>query len=177
MQLYRYFVSQSSDFYCHNPLCCFSTIVYCCCLFRYRISPETFGYTLVCWISSYGQITKRDTSAWCLCRGLTNFHREKWHVVCYCTRKILVGKAEEKGPLGRLRWGWEDDIKTDLKEDVRVWTGYSWLRMESSDRLLWTRNEFLDKLSGHQLLNKNSFHVDISLDRQVSQKLWWNFGL
>jgi hypothetical protein len=36
VQLYRYFVSQSSEFCRHNPLCCFSTIVYfCCCLFRY----------------------------------------------------------------------------------------------------------------------------------------------
>jgi len=41
-----YFVSQSSEFCRHNPLCCFSTSVYCC-LFRYRLSPETFGYTLV----------------------------------------------------------------------------------------------------------------------------------
>jgi len=45
MQLYRYFVSQSSEFCRHNPLCCFSASV--CCLFRYRLSPETFGYTLV----------------------------------------------------------------------------------------------------------------------------------
>jgi hypothetical protein len=47
MQLYRYFVSQSNEFCHHNPLCCFSTSVYCCCLFRYRLSPETFGYTHV----------------------------------------------------------------------------------------------------------------------------------
>jgi len=47
VQLYRYFVSQSSEFCRHNPLCCFSTNVYCCCLFRYRLSPETFGYTVV----------------------------------------------------------------------------------------------------------------------------------
>jgi len=33
MQLYRYFVSQSSEFCRHNPLCCFSTSAYCC-LFR-----------------------------------------------------------------------------------------------------------------------------------------------
>jgi hypothetical protein len=44
VQLYRYFVSQSSEFCHHNPLCCFSTSVYCC-LFRYQLSPETFGYT------------------------------------------------------------------------------------------------------------------------------------
>jgi hypothetical protein len=48
VQLYRYFVSQSSEFCRHNPLCCFSTSVYCYCLFRYRLSPETFGYNLVC---------------------------------------------------------------------------------------------------------------------------------
>jgi hypothetical protein len=47
MQLYRYFVSQPSEFCRHNPLCCFSTSVYCCCLFRYRLSPETFGCTSV----------------------------------------------------------------------------------------------------------------------------------
>jgi hypothetical protein len=49
MQLYRYFVSQHSEFCRHNPLCCFSTNVYCCKrTFLYRFSPETFGYTLVC---------------------------------------------------------------------------------------------------------------------------------
>jgi hypothetical protein len=47
VQLYHYFVSQSSEFCRHNPLCCFSTSVYCCGLVRYRLSPETFGYTLV----------------------------------------------------------------------------------------------------------------------------------
>jgi len=46
--LYRYFVSQSIEFCRHNPLCCFSTSVYGCKLmFRYRLSPETFGYILV----------------------------------------------------------------------------------------------------------------------------------
>jgi hypothetical protein len=46
-QLYRYFVSRSSEFCHHNSLCCFSTSLYCCCLLRYQLSPETFGYTLV----------------------------------------------------------------------------------------------------------------------------------
>jgi len=30
MQLFRYFVSQSSEFCRHNHLCCFWTSVYCC---------------------------------------------------------------------------------------------------------------------------------------------------
>jgi hypothetical protein len=47
MQLYRYFVSQSSGFCRHKPLCCFSAGVYFCKrILRYRLSPETFGYTL-----------------------------------------------------------------------------------------------------------------------------------
>jgi hypothetical protein len=50
MQSYRYFVSQSSEFCLHNPLCCFLMSV-CFCLFRYRLSLESFGYTLVCYSS------------------------------------------------------------------------------------------------------------------------------
>jgi len=49
VQLYRYFVSQSSEFCRHNPLLCFSMWVYWCqcCLFRCRLSPKIFGYNLV----------------------------------------------------------------------------------------------------------------------------------
>jgi hypothetical protein len=35
VQLYGYFMSQSSEFCRHNSLCCFLASVYCCCLFRY----------------------------------------------------------------------------------------------------------------------------------------------
>jgi hypothetical protein len=48
VQLYGYFVSQSSEFCRHNALCCFSMSVYCCKrTFLYRFCPETFGYTLI----------------------------------------------------------------------------------------------------------------------------------
>jgi hypothetical protein len=41
-------VSQFSEFCHHNTLCCFPNVYCCfCCLFRYRLSPEIFGYTLV----------------------------------------------------------------------------------------------------------------------------------
>jgi hypothetical protein len=30
--------------------------------------------------------------------------------------RVLVGKSEGKRPLGRLRRGWEDNIKRDLQE-------------------------------------------------------------
>jgi hypothetical protein len=38
--------------------------------------------------------------------------------------RVLVGKPEGKGPLGRPRHGWEDNIKMDLQEG-----GGSWFRI------------------------------------------------
>jgi hypothetical protein len=47
MQFFRCFVSQSSKCCRHNPFCCFSTSFYFYkYVFRYRLSPESFGYTL-----------------------------------------------------------------------------------------------------------------------------------
>ena len=44
--------------------------------------------------------------------------------------KVLVGKPEEKRPLGRPRRRWEDNIKMDLQEVRRgCRTGWSWLRI------------------------------------------------
>jgi hypothetical protein len=44
--------------------------------------------------------------------------------------RFLVGKPEEKRPLGRRRRRWENNIKTDFRKgDVRVWTGLIWLRI------------------------------------------------
>jgi len=38
-----YFVSQSSEFYRHNPLCCFLTSVYCCKhIFSYGLKSGNF---------------------------------------------------------------------------------------------------------------------------------------
>jgi len=47
VQLDRYFMSQSSKFCRHNPLCCFPTSdSKDKRIFRYPLSPETFEYTL-----------------------------------------------------------------------------------------------------------------------------------
>jgi len=47
------FLSQSSEFCLHIPLCCLSPVYYF--LFRYRLSPENFRYNFVlkiaCWIA------------------------------------------------------------------------------------------------------------------------------
>jgi hypothetical protein len=37
--------------------------------------------------------------------------------------RILVGKPEEKRPLGRPRHRWVDNIKMDLKIDRMRWSG------------------------------------------------------
>jgi len=42
--------------------------------------------------------------------------------------RVLVGKHEEKRPLGRPRHRWEDNIKIDLR-NVGVWTGLIWFRI------------------------------------------------
>jgi hypothetical protein len=47
---------------------------------------------------------------------------------------VLVGKPEGKRPMGRPRDTWGDIIKIDLQEvGCGVWTGLSWLRMETGD--------------------------------------------
>jgi hypothetical protein len=64
MQLYHYFMSQSSEFCHHNPLCCFSTCVCCCkCIFCYDSvwklldtpSYDTFCKQLRAVVSSFQQ--------------------------------------------------------------------------------------------------------------------------
>jgi hypothetical protein len=54
------------------------------------------------------------------------------HVVCMGEGKdmyrVLVGKPEGKRPLGRPRYGWEDNNEMDLQE-VGVWIGLSWFRI------------------------------------------------
>jgi hypothetical protein len=47
--------------------------------------------------------------------------------------RVLVGKPEGKRPLGRLRHGWEDNIKMDLQEvECGVWIVSRWLRTGTS---------------------------------------------
>jgi hypothetical protein len=105
MQLSRYFVSQYSKFCRHNPLCCFSTSVYFCKhIFRYRLSPETFGYTLVCYWGY--QIKANGVSDACSTGRI--YMRNAY--------KISVGKCEGKRPPRRPRHRWEDNIRMDLKE-------------------------------------------------------------
>jgi hypothetical protein len=46
--------------------------------------------------------------------------------------RVLVGKPDGKRPLGRPRRRWEENIKMDLQEvGCGVWTGLSWLRIET----------------------------------------------
>jgi len=47
--------------------------------------------------------------------------------------RVLVGKSEEKGPLGRRRRRWEDNIKMDLREVGGVG---DWIEL-AQDRHRW----------------------------------------
>jgi hypothetical protein len=52
VQLYHYFVSQSSEFYHHNPLCCFwMSSTKDKCIFRYWLSPETWIHPCISCLS------------------------------------------------------------------------------------------------------------------------------
>ena len=46
--------------------------------------------------------------------------------------RIFVGKLDGKRQLGIPRRRWEDNTNMDLQEvDVGLWTGSSWLRIET----------------------------------------------
>jgi hypothetical protein len=50
---------------------------------------------------------------------------------------LLVGKPEEKKPLGRSRHRWEDNIKMYLQVvGYEAWTALIWLRIGSGGGLL-----------------------------------------
>jgi len=49
--------------------------------------------------------------------------------------KVLVGRPEDKRPLGRPSRRWEDNIKMEIRESMGR-TGFGWLRIGSSGRLL-----------------------------------------
>jgi hypothetical protein len=51
--------------------------------------------------------------------------------------KVLVGKPEEKTPLGRPRCRREDGVRMDLREiGLGVWIGFDWLRTGTGGGLL-----------------------------------------
>jgi hypothetical protein len=50
--------------------------------------------------------------------------------------KVLMGKPEEKRPLGRPRRRWENGISMDLREIVWGWSGFNWLRTGTGGGLL-----------------------------------------
>jgi hypothetical protein len=91
VQLYRYFVSQSSEFCRHNPLCRFSTSVYYCCLFCYRLSPETFGYTNAEFIWLKKSNLSKHISQVCMTLQIHHLH---------------------------LKFGWNGDMKCLIKKSV-----------------------------------------------------------
>jgi hypothetical protein len=48
--------------------------------------------------------------------------------------RVLVGKPEEKRPLGRHRLRWDDNIKINLRETG--WCSMDWIHL-AQDRVQW----------------------------------------
>jgi hypothetical protein len=46
----------------------------------------------------------------------------------------VIGKLK-RDLLGRYGCKWEDTIKTDLRQSIRVWIGLNWLRIGSNGKL------------------------------------------
>jgi hypothetical protein len=56
--------------------------------------------------------------------------------------RLLAGKHEGKGRLGRPRREWKNNTKWMSKkksENVHVWPGFLWVRTRTSEGLLWKR--------------------------------------
>jgi len=45
--------------------------------------------------------------------------------------RVLVRKPEGRRPLGRPRRRWMDNMRLDVQEDVGIWTGLGWPRIET----------------------------------------------
>jgi hypothetical protein len=98
VQLYRYFVSQYSEFFCHNPLCCFSTSnTTGKSIFRYRLSVGTFGYTFVflcysndvsCYLGSNILLNTLLANTFNLCSSLVS--DTQFHIHIKYEKKVVV---------------------------------------------------------------------------------------
>jgi len=66
--------------------------------------------------------------------------------------RVLVGKPEEKRPLGRPRHRWEDNIKMDLQEvKWGSWIGLIWLRVGTGGGPCKCSNELLGSLKWREI--------------------------
>jgi hypothetical protein len=55
--------------------------------------------------------------------------------------RVLVGRPEDKRPLGRPRRRWEDNIKMDLRE-IGI-DGANWIQL-AQDRVQWRANTIMN---------------------------------
>ena len=91
-------------------------------------------------------MTLQGTGGHCSAGGLTSVpltkERKGWtRCVKHMGEKgsacrVLVGKPEEKRPLGGIRRRWENGIKVGLKYECRAWIGFIWLRRGTNVGLL-----------------------------------------
>jgi hypothetical protein len=80
--LYRYSVSQSSEFRRHNPLCCFSTSVYCCyfVIDSVRKLLDTPSYY---WAEFFAEADNRSAS-----QAIPAFYRTRRFIMVFVTARF-----------------------------------------------------------------------------------------
>jgi hypothetical protein len=63
--------------------------------------------------------------------------------------RVLVGKPEEKGPLGRPRCTWEDNIKMD-RQEVGC-GGMDWIELDQDGDRWWALVSVVKNLEFHNM--------------------------
>jgi hypothetical protein len=84
--------------------------------------------------------------------------------------KVVIGKPNGKSPVVRPRCRREDDVKLHLKEfGNEGLTGYIWLKIWTSGRLLRTRNDSSKSVEGEKNVNNR---IRVSLLRKTHGVGW-----
>jgi hypothetical protein len=76
--------------------------------------------------------------------------------------RVLVGRPEGKGPLGRPRRKWENNLKMDLRE-IEI-DGANWIRL-AQDRVQW--RAFLSTVMNLRVPHESGIFFDELSDNQL----------
>jgi hypothetical protein len=118
VQLNRWFMSQSSEFCHHNLLCCFSASnTKGKRIFRYRLSPETFGYTRVFYLGTAR--SAKQMVQWLLRHDyyVKSMHRQSRDSSVGIATRLRAGRLDNRGSIPG--GGWEFFSSTPRPD--RLW--------------------------------------------------------
>jgi hypothetical protein len=87
-----------------------------------------------------------------------------WHARERKVYRVLVGKPEGKGPLGRSKHRWEDGIRMDHRETG--WGSVQWIQM-AQERDRW--QSLVSVVMNLEVLEPRSQSVSRSIGRSVGR--------